>query len=86
MRLNLPWGVYYFIDTDRKKKKEASLYVLAMMPVLLWLVFSVVYYGFPLPNIFYAKTKLPVDDARMRWIIGFHHYGVALRSSRIDRR
>lgn len=55
MRLNLPWGVYYFIDTDRKKKKEASLYVLAMMPVLLWSVFSLVDYGFPFPNIFAGR-------------------------------
>jgi arabinofuranosyltransferase len=72
------FGVHYFIGTDRKKIKEAALYVLAMMPVLLWLVFSLVYYGFPFPNTFYAKTTLPVDDVRMRWIIGYYHYALDL--------
>ena len=35
--------------------------VLAALPAVLWLAFAIVYYGFPLPNTFYAKvgTGLP---------------------------
>ena len=43
------------------------------LPLILWLVFSVVYYGVPLPNTFYAKlaTDLPRSEYLAR---GLHYY------------
>ena len=40
--------------------RAASLFALSLSPVVLWLLFSYVYYGFPFPNTYYAKVAIGI--------------------------
>ncbi|MFA7692647.1 MAG: glycosyltransferase family 39 protein [Candidatus Hydrogenedentales bacterium] len=44
-----------------RDKKSTALLILAGMPVVLWILFSLIYYGFPFPNTAYAKLGSGVD-------------------------
>ncbi len=52
------WPVY---------RMRLAMYLgIAMAPVLLWLVFSFVYYGFPFPNTYYAKVATGIPR-NLQW-------------------
>ena len=42
------WPVY--------RRRLAMVFGVSLAPVVLWLLFSYVYYGFPFPNTYYAKV------------------------------
>ena len=54
-------ALLYLILT-RHTWRTAGLILAGFLPFLVWEVFSVIYYGFPLPNTFYAKlnTGIPL--------------------------
>jgi arabinofuranosyltransferase len=58
--LYIPALLYLFLT--RRSWRTAGLILAGFLPFLAWEVFSVVYYGFPLPNTFYAKlnTGIPL--------------------------
>lgn len=53
----------HLIIRNRKWFKEELKVFLGFLPLVIWLVFSTIYYGYPLPNTFYAKVGdwLPLD-------------------------
>jgi arabinofuranosyltransferase len=51
----LPVFVYVFIKTKDLEKKSKQNAFIALLPLIVWTVFSIVYYGFPFPNTAYAK-------------------------------
>lgn len=53
--LFLPSLVYLFSKSE--KPKQFHLLALGFLPVILWEIFSIVYYGFPFPNTAYAKLN-----------------------------
>lgn len=58
--------------------RPVLLYLLGLTPILFWLAFSLVYYGFPFPNTYYAKTTLPIETVRYPWVTGYYHYALSL--------
>ncbi len=48
----------------KNRKKTALEMLLGFLPLMLWEIFSLIYYGFPFPNTYYAKTYnfLPLDQ------------------------
>jgi arabinofuranosyltransferase len=58
--LYIPALVYLFLN--RRSWRTAGLILAGFLPFLVWEIFSVIYYGFPLPNTFYAKlnTRIPL--------------------------
>lgn len=65
--LLLPAMLLVIIDTARNPNRRRLFGALAMgfLPFVLWEAFSVVYYGFPFPNTFYAKTTHGVPGAEI---------------------
>jgi arabinofuranosyltransferase len=53
----LPLLFLYFIKESRNLKYA----LLGLIPVILWEIFSIIYYGFPLPNTFYAKLNTGIN-------------------------
>lgn len=53
--------------------------LIAFSPLLLWLIFSLIYYGFPFPNTAYAKLSTGIASHE-RWHQGFL-YGISTLSS-----
>ncbi|MFC2131307.1 tetratricopeptide repeat protein [Bacteroidota bacterium] len=56
-------GLLYIVVKNRKAKN--LLYVLyGFIPFIIWEIFSIIYYGFPLPNTYYAKlnTGIPIGE------------------------
>jgi arabinofuranosyltransferase len=51
----LPSFVFMIINNKKPWKAFMSI-CLGFLPVAAWLIFSTIYYGFPLPNTFYAKV------------------------------
>lgn len=39
--------------------------IIASAPLWLWIIFSIVYYGFPFPNTYYAKLHTGIPDAEL---------------------
>jgi len=58
--LYIPALLYLLLT--RRTWRTAGLILAGFLPFLVWEVFSVIYYGFPLPNTFYAKlnTGIPL--------------------------
>ena len=58
--LYLPALIYLFLLN--RSRRNAGLILAGFLPFLIWESFSVIYYGFPLPNTFYAKlnTGIPL--------------------------
>ena len=50
---------------DRKSTLKSLL--LAALPIGAWMVFSLVYYGFPFPNTYYAKLATTVERGKVFW-------------------
>jgi arabinofuranosyltransferase len=55
-----------------------KLFLLGMLPLLAWEIFSTIYYGFPLPNTYYAKTGLFVS-LPIRATQALHFFEYSLR-------
>lgn len=51
----LPPLVFMVFQSKRKWRSIMQI-VLGFSPVIIWMVFSIYYYGFPFPNTFYAKV------------------------------
>ncbi len=47
------------------KKQLLIRFAIGMLPFLLWLLFSIVYYGYPFPNTAYAKLGVDIS----RWLL-----------------
>ncbi len=59
----IPPLVYAFWQT--KRRGRALIYLaLGQLPLILWELFSIIYYGFPFPNTYYAKLghMLPANE------------------------
>lgn len=54
--LYLP-AIAYLAIRFRGRKNAVAILLSGFVPLLLWLVFATIYYGFPLPNTFYAKLN-----------------------------
>lgn len=65
----VPAIVYVFFKI--RTRKGFLLSVFGFLPFILWEIFSLIYYGFPFPNTFYAKihTGLPIDEIMQQGII-----------------
>jgi arabinofuranosyltransferase len=50
----------------RNDERARPLLVAFGLPVMAWLVFATVYYGFPLPNTYYAKVATGIPGALLR--------------------
>lgn len=64
----------------RSPKKLAALgsLLLGFLPLIAWEVFSIVYYGFPFPNTYYAKALNYVSAAQEAWA-GLNYFYFTLR-------
>lgn len=63
---------------SQNKVHATGQLVLGFLPLALWELFSVVYYGFPFPNTFYAKALNYVGAAEEVWA-GLNYYYFTLR-------
>jgi arabinofuranosyltransferase len=52
-----------FLLFEKRTWRTVGLILAGFLPFLIWEIFSVIYYGFPLPNTFYAKlnTGIPLS-------------------------
>lgn len=58
----------------REPGPRSYLYVLAgLIPIMAWEVFSIIYYGFPFPNTYYAKLNLLITHNQLLRQ-GVHYY------------
>ncbi len=57
--LYVPSLLYLFLT--RRSWRTLGLILAGFLPFLVWEIFSVVYYGFPLPNTFYAKLNTGIS-------------------------
>ncbi|MCR5168834.1 MAG: hypothetical protein K6C13_16705 [Oscillospiraceae bacterium] len=56
--------------------------IAGLMPFVIWLMFSVIYYGYPFPNTFYIKLR--TDIAMTEYLVkGLQYYGMAVISDTI---
>lgn len=55
--ISLPPLIWYCWNNRQQRSKLAAPILIGFLPLILWLVFSTVYYGFPLPNTAYAKLN-----------------------------
>ncbi len=53
-----------FVQVGEGKRRSFLYFLAGLSPLVLWLVFSLIYYGFPFPNTAYAKlnTSIPTLD------------------------
>ena len=52
---------------SRDKKRDLRDLVVALLPLVAWELFSVIYFGFPFPNTAYAKLKTGVPPIELRF-------------------
>lgn len=48
-------------ELKKASKKELKIFFLGFSPVIIWIIFSLWYYGFPFPNTGYAKLNTGID-------------------------
>ncbi len=58
--LYVPALLYLFFT--RRSWRTLELILAGFLPFLIWEIFSVIYYGFPLPNTFYAKLNTGISQ------------------------
>jgi arabinofuranosyltransferase len=63
----------------RRGARALGLVAAGLAPFLAWEVFSVVYYGFPFPNVAYAKLGTGIPRAEV-WAQGLHYVASSARS------
>ena len=63
----------YLVRTKVAFASRVMLGVAGLLPFVFWTIFSIIYYGFPFPNTYYAKlyTGIPVSEYMVR---GFWYY------------
>lgn len=61
------------------KRKSIPLLLASWSPLILWTIFSLLYYGFPFPNTFYVKLGLNVSFLTL-WKMGFLYLLYCLRT------
>lgn len=52
----IPALLYIFLTTRQKNKRIFDV-LLGQFPLIVWELFSIIYYGFPFPNTYYAKLN-----------------------------
>jgi arabinofuranosyltransferase len=69
----LPAMVVVFVQHKAKWLKRIGVLLLGFMPLILWELFSLFYYGFPFPNTYYAKLTagFPLRDYLWRGLVYF---------------
>lgn len=60
--LMVPALVYVFASERKDWKKNLVALVLGLLPLALWEIFSLFYYGFPFPNTAYAKLNTGIGQ------------------------
>jgi len=58
--LCLPALIYVY--TRVPKRKGLLVAIVGFLPLVFWFIFSLIYYGFPLPNTYYAKLHTGIDS------------------------
>ncbi|MEK6221296.1 MAG: hypothetical protein N2D54_03525, partial [Chloroflexota bacterium] len=58
--LYLPSLIYVLIKVGLSKKSVFNLF-LGGLPIILWELYSIIYYGFPFPNTYYAKLHTGIN-------------------------
>jgi arabinofuranosyltransferase len=61
----IPALVYAYFNCEGISKEKFRSVGLGGLPIFAWLVFSVIYYGFPFPNTAYAKLNTGINPARL---------------------
>jgi arabinofuranosyltransferase len=78
--LFIPALVYCVAVFDRQRLVGLlRVAVLGSLPISLWLVFSVVYYGFPFPNTYYAKLAASGASIYEMFLLGANYFGNSVR-------
>ncbi|MCP4349049.1 MAG: hypothetical protein GY795_26510 [Desulfobacterales bacterium] len=62
-----------YISRSLSKRRLIVVIVIATLPATLWILFSLVYYGYPFPNTAYAKVLCPEFPRSWKIRIGLNH-------------
>jgi len=67
----LPVLLYIFLT--HRNRQTFKLIAAGLSPFILWEIFSIIYYGFPVPNTYYAKlnTGVPLNESITQGILYF---------------
>ena len=54
-------------------RRNALIILAGLSPFILWEIFSIIYYGFPVPNTYYAKlnTGIPLNESILQGVLYF---------------
>lgn len=74
----IPPLIYYLYKTGYKNSMKPVL--LGILPFLLWEIFSLIYYGFPFPNTYYAKTHHSISLKTLLFSTGVYFLDILIRS------
>jgi len=67
------------INRQAPKLKLIRLIIISTLPASLWILFSLVYYGFPFPNTAYAKVIATGYTASMKAVRGFEYLSNSIK-------
>ncbi|MEK6256953.1 MAG: hypothetical protein N2C13_06530 [Chloroflexota bacterium] len=56
-------GILWIYFKSPGKRKNAGILMLGFIPLIIWEIFSLIYYGFPFPNTAYAKLYTSIPQA-----------------------
>lgn len=56
-----PFFVVLLLKTYQSVRKTIQVIAIVSLPVLIWIIFSMIYYGFPFPNTAYAKLGTGIN-------------------------
>ncbi|HPD19247.1 MAG TPA: hypothetical protein PLF61_06255, partial [Candidatus Goldiibacteriota bacterium] len=74
----LPPLIYYVYKTGYKKSLKPV--ILGITPFLIWEIFSIIYYGFPFSNTYYAKTHHSIPLTILLRSTGVYFLDILIRS------
>lgn len=62
-----------FVLWQNRSRRTLALFIAGMSPYLIWEAFSIIYYGFPFPNAYYAKLNsgVPASALMSRGLLYF---------------
>jgi len=63
--LFLPALIYQFWQCRAQLRKATVVLLVSFLPLIAWEIFATFYYGFPLPNTFYAKAQTSLQASYM---------------------
>src|SRR5215470_296050 len=75
-------ALLWFVARVRPRGPVFRALAVGFTPFILWTLLSLVYYGFPLPNTYYAKLRTGVSTPFL-WSHGVAYYLNAIRSDRL---